>query len=336
MHPFSLILGMEINLVEIVIFQVGAVIFGFAIHFFISSRKNFQLKQEVPDTFITEDDQNRLRFYEELEVLENENEKLKRDLQEAGQIEERMERELTSLREELLQQEEEKAQKPEVLDNAQYIEHLEQAQHNLIEHNQQINLLLDQIKVLKDAEQKHLDILKDNEQLNQQLRDLRKELSEKEAQVKLIRQQQTLTRELQERLEKTYTDFNSLQDKIQKVESYVLQPQHSHFEFEELQESFFKLSRDFDELKLKYLNTIEENQRLTRLLSDSEDKLQEANFQRQQLLKKVSYLEDLNKDLQQLAEQNKKMENQLRRMNEIESFLARVTGSSDPQQQPHP
>jgi Tfp pilus assembly protein PilO len=71
---------------------------------------------------------------------------------------------------------------------------------------------------------------------------------------------------------------------------------------------------------------MEENQRLTRLLADAEDKLREANFQRQQLMKKVNFLEELNNDLQQVAEHNKKLENQLRRISEIEALLARVSG----------
>jgi len=61
-------------------------------------------------------------------------------------------------------------------------------------------------------------------------------------------------------------------------------------------------------------------------LGDTEDKLRESNFQRQQLLKKITFLEELNRDLQQISEHNKKLENQLKRMSEIETMLARVQG----------
>ena len=73
---------------------------------------------------------------------------------------------------------------------------------------------------------------------------------------------------------------------------------------------------------------LEENQRLSRLLADTEEKLRESNFQRQQLQKKITFLEELNRDLQQISEHNKKLENQLRRMSEIEVMLARVQGKS--------
>jgi Tfp pilus assembly protein PilO len=73
---------------------------------------------------------------------------------------------------------------------------------------------------------------------------------------------------------------------------------------------------------------LEENQRLSRVLADAEDKLRESNFQRQQLLKKVGFLEELNKDLQQVAEHNKKLENQLRRLSEIENMMLKMPGNT--------
>ena len=203
----------------------------------------------------------------------------------------------------------------------------------MFEHNHRISRLLEQIDLLRDSEQKHLDTLKINEGLNTQLRELRKALTDKESEIKQIRQQQSLSKEMHDRLDKAYGEFNYLQEKIQKVETHLSQPQNRTFEFDELQQSYFKLTKDFDEMKLKYLSMMEENQRLTRLLADAEDKLRESNFQRQQLMKKVGFLEELNNDLQQVAEHNKKLENQLRRIGEIEAMLARVSGNKgeDPQ-----
>ncbi|HMG67714.1 MAG TPA: hypothetical protein VK588_08510, partial [Chitinophagaceae bacterium] len=56
-------------------------------------------------------------------------------------------------------------------------------------------------------------------------------------------------------------------------------------------------------------------------LNEVEDKFREANFQRQQLQKRVSYLEELNSDLQVVTDANKKLEHQLRRIGELESML---------------
>jgi len=57
--------------------------------------------------------------------------------------------------------------------------------------------------------------------------------------------------------------------------------------------------------------------------------LRESNFQRQQLLKKVGYLEELNTDLQQVAEHNKKLEIQLKRIAEIETLLTRLSSEKE-------
>ncbi len=70
----------------------------------------------------------------------------------------------------------------------------------------------------------------------------------------------------------------------------------------------------------------EENQRLTRILADTEEKLKEANFQRLQFQKRSAFLEDLNHDLQEISEHNKKIESQLRRVSDMETLLAKVSG----------
>ena len=327
MNTHIILLALQISLLEIIIFQVGAIILGFAIHFFISSKKNIKITEQQDTSSITEAEEWRLKYYEELEMQEKRTALLKQQVEEARENEEQLEQELSDLRTETQTLLEEQKNKPASTPTIEYMEQLRQAQSNLFEHNHRISLLLEQIHVLKDTEQKHLDSLKVNEELTVQLRELRKALSDKEGEIKQIRQQQSLSKEMNERLEKAYGEFNLLQDKIQKVETHLVQPQNRNFEFDELQQSYFKLTKDFDEMKLKYLSMMEENQRLTRLLADAEDKLREANFQRQQLMKKVGFLEELNTDLQQVTEHNKKLENQLRRIGEIEVMLARVSGN---------
>jgi myosin heavy subunit len=128
-------------------------------------------------------------------------------------------------------------------------------------------------------------------------------------------------------MQNAYEEFNALREKLSKVES-LSNPPSRQFEFEELQQNHLKLIREYDEYKQKHLGLLEENQRLSRLLADTEEKLRESNFQRQQLQKKITFLEELNRDLQQISEHNKKLENQLRRMSEIEVMLARVQGKT--------
>ncbi len=326
MNTHIIFLVLQISLAEIIIFQVGAIVLGFAIHFFITSKKNIKVAEQPETNTISEADEWRLKYYEEVDMHEKRQEKMREEIEEARDNEKQLEEELLEMRSEARRLLEEQATRPAEIPARDYLEQLSQAQNNLFEHNHKISRLLETIDVLKDTEQKHLDTLRTNETLNTQLRELRKLLTDKEAEIKQIRQQQSLSKEMHDRLDKAYGEFNYLQEKIQKVETHLVQPQNRNFEFDELQQSYFKLTKDFDEMKLKYLSMMEENQRLTRLLADAEDKLRESNFQRQQLMKKVVFLEELNNDLQQVTETNKKLENQLRRIGEIEAMLARVSG----------
>ena len=205
---------------------------------------------------------------------------------------------------------------------------LQKTQEGLAEQNQQITLLLDQIELLKQTEFKHIDTLKANEDLNARLNEMLTVLAGKDARIVELEQQQLLSEEMEERMQKAYEEFNALREKLLKVES-LSNPPSRQFEFEEMQQNNFKLIREFDEYKQKHLDLLEENRRLSRLLADTEEKLRESNFQRQQLQKKITFLEELNRDLQQISEHNKKLENQLRRMSEIEVMLARVQGKGN-------
>jgi chromosome segregation ATPase len=120
-----------------------------------------------------------------------------------------------------------------------------------------------------------------------------------------------------------------LQDKILKLESQVNSSKKTSLEYEDLKENHYRLTRDLDELKKKYHAASTENKQLLEDLTETEDKLKEANFQRQQLQKRIAYLEELNNDMQVVAEANKKLESQLKRVAELESMLNVVAGERD-------
>ena len=102
-----------------------------------------------------------------------------------------------------------------------------------------------------------------------------------------------------------------------------------NLEYEDLKESHHKMSRDFEEVKIKLNALTIENQHLQAQATGLEDKLREANFQKQQLQKRSAYLEELNSDLQVVADANKKLEAQLRRVGELESMLNVVSEERD-------
>jgi chromosome segregation ATPase len=130
-------------------------------------------------------------------------------------------------------------------------------------------------------------------------------------------------------LDDAYSEFNLLQNKIQKLESQLSSTRMVNIEYEDLKEAYYKVIRELDEQKNKTNHYLQENQVLQIELAKVEDKLSESNHQRQQLQKKVAYLEELNNDLHQMSEANKKLEGQIRRLGELESRLNLVSEERD-------
>ncbi|HLX90912.1 MAG TPA: hypothetical protein VKR32_04485 [Puia sp.] len=336
MNIYSNLLEVQLSLglPETIIFLVVAIILGFCIHFFWSARKKFRIEETGPEG-ISENDNWKLKYYNDMDMQERAQQQLRERLAEARENEQILNIEVEELKKEITSAKyrsssmpaEHKAsvEMPTVqlqTETADYLSQLKSAQENFAEHNKQISRLLEQIDMLKEFEKKYLDVLKTNAQLNDQLSDMRKVLSEKENEINHLRHQHRLTEEMANRLDKAYSEFNLLQDKLQKIESNVVQSR-SGSDYEELQLSYFKLTKDLDDLRGRDAALWEENQRLSRILADTEDKLKEANFQRQQLQKKVAFLDELNSDLQQVSEHNKKLESQLRRISEMETLLAK-------------
>jgi DNA repair exonuclease SbcCD ATPase subunit len=336
MKTLPLILGytLTVRLPEIIIFLLGVLILGFTIHFFWTSRKTMRIEKPVPDEGISENDNWKLKYYTDMEVQEKTMQQLRDRLSESEENEKISTIESEELREELVLLKEKFSRtealiKPPTI-TEDYLTQLKTAQENLYQYNQHINKLLQQIQMLKESEKKYQDLQLKNAALNEQLSILQRQIADKDVEINRIMQEQRLILEMNERMDKAYADFTQMQDKLRKLEQYLDQPHSKRIEYDQLQESYFKLSREFDEVKGKQISLFDENQRLSRILADTEDKLKEATFQRQQYQKKMLFLEELNRDLQDATEQHKKMESQLRRISEMESILSRTFPKEPP------
>ena len=323
--PLILDFQLTVRLPEIIIFLLGALVLGFTIHYFWNARKSMKLDHSSnPDT-INENDNWKLKYYNDMDMQEKTLKQLRERLTEAEENEQILNIEIEELQKQIKNPENKSgAESKPASSTDDYLTQLKSAQENLFQHNQHINRLLEQIQLLKESERKYQELQRVNVQLQEQVSDLRKTVTDRDIEISHMRQQQRLTDEVNDRMEKAYSEFNTLQEKIQKLESYLNQPHTKKIEYDELHESYFRLSKDFDETKNRQISLWDENQRLSRILADTEDKLREANFQRQQLQKKSQFLEELNKDLQEVSEHNKKLESQLKRISEMESLLAKV------------
>lgn len=331
---------LTLSVLELILLFFGAIILGITIHFTIASRRGLKRSMGDKDEVNKSRDEWKSRYFndidardKELSLLKNELAELKRQLSEAEEnvniysIEaEEMRRENMKLQTEMSSMPKIVSQPPEKPD---YLEQLRQAQTSLLEHNEKINQLIGNIDTVKEIEEKQRETLKDNEELSLQIDQLRLRLIDKEKEISNIRQKEQITNEMSSRLDNAYNDFNVLQDKMQKLELQVTSSKMINMEYEDLKEGYHKMARDFEEQRLKLNNFISENQQLQKQLMETEDKLREANFQRQQLQKRVVYLEELNNDLHVVADANKKLQGQLKRIGELESMLNVVSDERD-------
>lgn len=339
---------------EIILLLFGAIILGITIHFFITSRRHLKATtREMSEKKNFARDEWKMRYLNDMELREKEITTLKQQLLEAEEnvniysieAEEmrlqnhKLETEVARLKKEK-EAEKEKAKEQETVvttitpiykpnDKYDYLEQLRQAQTSLIEQNQKINQLLGNLDVIKEKEEKTREILRDNAELSVQVNHMRAELTERDKEITNIRQKEQLTKEMTSMLDNAYSEFNVLQNKIQKLESQLTSSRMLNMEYEDLKEEHMKMRKEMEDHKTRLSFLSNENQQLQMQTMEAEDKLRESNFQRQQLQKRVAYLEELNSDLQVVSDANKKLEGQLRRIGELESMLNVVSEERD-------
>ena len=325
---------MTLSVVEIIILQLGAIVLGISIHFFISSRRGLKSSSSEEEKMIRNTEDWKSKYFNDIDERDKEISQIKERLAEAEENARiyRAEAEQTLREIRHLEADLETARRPaaeSVDEKPDYIQQLRLAQSGLMEHNDKINRLLEQIEIIKEKEHQQQVMLEEKEELNNQVSKLKQILSEKEKEINNIRQKEQLTREMNSVLDNAYTEFNVLQGKIQKLEMQLNQSKMINIEYEDLKEAHYKMIRDFEEQKTQLQSTLSENQHFSQQIEELSDKLRESNFQRQQLQKRISYLEELNNDLHVVADANKKLESQLRRMGELESIINVVSEERD-------
>ena len=326
----TLIFGytLTVHLPEAVIGLLGAIVLGFTLHYFWTSR-NANNVEPLTDEVLGENEDWKLKYYNDMEIQEKAMRQLRDKMNETERREETLTIENRQMKAELddMDKRLENAQakiKP-LTTSEDYLRQLAAAQEELFHHNQTVNRLLQQNQLLKESEKKSQDLVARQYALNDQIASLHRQISEKDTEIQRILKEQKLVMEMNDRMDQAFGDFNNMREKLRKLETALDQPHSKRIEYEQLQESYFKMMREFDEVKGKQMSLFDENQRMSRILADTEDKLKEANFQRQQYHKKMLFMEELNRDLTDASEQHKKMESQLRRIAEMESIISRKT-----------
>ena len=159
--------------------------------------------------------------------------------------------------------------------------------------------------------------------------ELKHQLQRKEAEVRELRQQVELNHQLQTHFEEVQKGYEELQDKVQKMEGHAWQAAEIAMKVDSLEQENEQLEKTLLKKEEKIRELSVENGRLHEMLNQTEDKLAEANLQRQQLNKKVQFLEEINSDIQQMSDANRKLRSELRRVAELESMLNLITEERD-------
>jgi DNA repair exonuclease SbcCD ATPase subunit len=315
---------LNLSIIELIVLFFCAISLGVVIHFFITSRRGLKDSPVETEKMKRNIDDWKLKYFNDIEAREKEVSELKTRLSETEENNRSYKIEVEELQRQQrrVQSELESVERAEpAVNKPNYIEQLRMAQSSLLEHNEKINQLLENIEVVKENEERQKLMEEENEELVTEVRELKYLLGQKESEIHNIKQKENLTREMTSMLDSAYSEFNTLQSKIQKLEGQLSSSKMVSLEYEDLKEAYQKTSRDYDDYKVKLQTLTTENQQLTLQLNEMEDKYRDANFQRQQLQKRVGYLEELNSDLQVMADANKKLEHQLRRIGELESML---------------
>jgi len=314
---------LSLSLIEIIVLMLGAITLGITIHFFIVSRRSLKASSPITNMKITKElDDWKRRYLNDVEARDKELFELRKKLSDTEENDHISTIEVDELRTKnkklqaeiaLLKESGVSPNKPGYMDQLK----------------DKVNDLLQQIDMVRSAEQKNLEMQKDNEELINEVEDLRSQLSKKEQEIQATRKKQELTKEMSSMLDNAYSEFNVLQEKMTKLEGQVNASKRINLDYEDIKEENLKLSRDLEEYKHKYQAASEESKELESLFHEAEDKLKESNFQRQQLQKRVSYLEELNADMQAVSDANKKLETQIKRIGELESMLNMMAEERD-------
>jgi chromosome segregation ATPase len=322
---------MNLSIVELSVLVFCAITLGIVIHFFLVSKKNMQHSPVAAQKMKKNLAEWKLKYFNDIEIKDRDLDETKRRLKESEENWKIYKTEADELRKEKqkMQHQLEVSGKNKGGDQPDYIEQLLEARVSLMDHSKKVEQLMENIEELSVNEEKQKLLEEENEQLIGQVNEMKELLRKKDEEITKVVTNQTLRMEMSSMLDNAYSEFNNLQSKIQKLESQLSASKLAQIEYEGLHENYYKISSENEEYRTKLQSLTADNQQMTIRLFEAEDKLREANFQRQQLQKRVSYLEELNADLQLVTDANKKLEHQLRRIGELESMLTVVAEERD-------
>jgi chromosome segregation ATPase len=302
-------IAINLTLIEFTVLSLAVITFGVTLYFFIKSRKTLQetLRATKKTAFVKtkKEKQNSVKHNKVTELREQ----------------------FSRLRNEPVLPKQEREELP----SKKLIQKEELAVQDLK------NTIAQQQRMLDSYLQKVEELENEGrEELNSKIETLEKEadelagvIEEKDEEIKDLKQQASAGQRMAAKIEEVYQEFEQLQTKMAVLEKQASRANNLAIELEDTKYSYEQAHKELLRKQEKLEEQMEENQRMRLRMEELEDKLSEANLQRQQLHKKVQFLTDLNNDMQGIADTNKKLQTELRRIGELESMLNMMAEERD-------
>ena len=194
----------------------------------------------------------------------------------------------------------------------------------------QQDILNDYMSQIEEIENEGKDELKQlNKNLELENEELRKSIDAKEVEVIELHEQIKGAQMMSERIDQVYLEFEQLQSKMTGVEAQANRSNNLSLELEDAKNMYEQVHAELSRKQQKLEEMMDDNQSMRHHMHVLEDKLAESNLQRQQLQKRIIFLQEVNNDMQGLADSNKKMQTELRRISELESMLTMMAEERD-------
>jgi chromosome segregation ATPase len=299
----------NLTLIEFIVLPLAVIIFGATLYFFIKSRKSLQ------ETLLATKKISPVQIKKEKEV----------STKRSSVVE--LEEQFARMRYEASHPKQEKVEPP-----LKRLTHKEEiAVHDLK------NTIAQQQKMLDSYLQKVEELENEGrEELNEKIEELEKkvdeligDIEEKDEEIKDLRKQASAGERMAAKIEEVYQEFDQLQTKMTVLEKQAGRANNLAIELEDMKYSYEQAHKELLRKHEKLEEVMNDNQRMRQQMDELEDKLSEANLQRQQLQKKVMFLTDLNNDMQSISDTNKKLQTEMRRIGELESMLNMMAEERD-------
>ena len=315
------IIAINVTLIEVIVLNAGAIILGVTIYFFLQSRKTLLRTMDVQSSNKTA---SKYKRAEEVQPQKNNALNGAKKSNKSIDISELKEH-LTHLREHRISP---KHEEPVFKKEKHVKEDLTVSLKETIARQQKIlDGFLQQVEELEDGGKDEL--FQKNDELQSDVERLEQLLEKRDAEIEEYKKRTAVAEKMASRVDDIYNDFQQLQSKIVTLEKQAARANNLALELENLQQSYDHVLKDLERKQEKLEEIVEENQRMRIELESTEDKLNESNLQRQQMMKKVQFLQDLNSDMQSMSETNKKLQTELRRIGELESMLNMMSEERD-------